>query len=151
MPEATFTLAGRKMLVLDEGTVQHDIFLTALLKRSGVGNVVKNPDEDPLDYAHRLIDEALASGLILEILGGLLIPEDLLHGQDPIDVWTPQIAQQTTAFLGSLRERADKDQIRGLVLTALVGFIRGGAVSLMSFATSSATTTPPPPAAPNLP
>ncbi len=132
-------LGGRTFLPLRESTVEQDFRFLALVKRARIDEVVMHPGERPEAFARRLLEATIESGVILDLLGCLLIPEDCApQDRDPGEVWTPEMGQETARFLGQLRDANDKAQVRSLVLSLLVCFFESGIVSLwtspMSFA-----------------
>ncbi len=133
------TIGGRTFLPLRESTVEQDFRFLALIKRARIDQVVMQPGESPEAFARRLLEATIESGVILDLLGCLLIPEDCApQDRDPGEVWTPEMGQETARFLGQLRDANDKAQVRSLVLSLLVCFFESGIVSLwtspMSFA-----------------
>ena len=131
-------LGGRAFLTIKESTVEQDFLFLALVKRARLDDVVLEPGESPEDFARRLLEAAVESGGILEILACLLVPEEAAQrGRDPGEAWTREMAEETARFLGGLKKPEDKDKIRGLVLSLLIPFVESGIVSLRTSTTSS--------------
>ncbi len=133
------TLGGRTFLPLGESTVEQDFRFLALVGRARIDEVVMQPGERPEAFARRLLEVTIESGVILDLLGCLLVPEELApQDRDPGEVWTRQMGEETARFLGQLRDPKDKAEVRSLVLSLLVSFFESGIVSLwtspMSFA-----------------
>ena len=131
-------LGGRTFLTIKESTVEQDFLFLALVKRARLDDVVLEPGESPEDFARRLLEAAVESGAILEILACLLVPEEAAQrGRDPGEAWTRETADETARFLGGLKKPEDKDKIRSLVLSLLIPFVESGIVSLRTSMTSS--------------
>ena len=146
------TIGGRTFLPLRESTVEQDFRFLALVGRARISDVVMQPGERPEAFARRLLEVTIESGVILDLLGCLLIPEELAPGdRDPGEVWTSEIGRETARFLGQLRDPKDKAEVRGLVLSLLVSFFESGIVSLWTSRTSSVETIPSPGSSPARP
>jgi len=140
-------LGGRTFLPLRESTVEQDFRFLALVGRARIDEVVMQPGERPEAFARRLLEVTIESGVILDLLGCLLVPEELApQDRNPGEVWTPEVGQETARFLGQLRDPKDKAEVRSLVLSLLVSFFESGIVSLwtspMSFAEAIPIPTP---------
>jgi len=136
-------LGGRTFLAIKESTVEQDFLFLALVKRARLDEVVLEPGESPEDFARRLLEAAVESGAILEILACLLVPEEAAQrGRDPGEAWAREMAEETARFLGGLRKPEDKDKIRSLVLSLLIPFVESGIVSLRTSMTSSRAAVP---------
>jgi len=132
------TLGGRTFLTVKESTVEQDFRFLALVKQARIDEVTLEPGESPEAFARRLLEAAVESGAILELLGCLLVPDEAApRGRDPGEAWTLEMAEETARFLGGLRKPEDKDRIRGLVLSLLIPFVESGIVSLRTSTTSS--------------
>lgn len=146
------TLGGRTFVAVREGTVEQDYTFLGLIREAGIPELTIDPDEGADEFARRILDKLVENGAVLKLLGCLLVPEELVGGRrsrfhlgrrpDPGEVWTPEIGEETAAFLARLRERDDKLKIQGLVLTLLVSFFESGIVSLWTTEISSDETIP---------
>lgn len=137
------TIGGRTFLPLRESTVEQDFRFLALIKRARIDEVVMQPGESPEVFARRLLEATIESGVILDLLGCLLIPEDCApQDRDPGEVWNSEVGRETAQFLGGLRDPRDKAQVRSLVLSLLVCFFESGIVSLWNSTTSFAEAIP---------
>jgi len=140
-------LGGRTFVAVRESTVEQDYTFLGLIREAGISELTLQPDEGPDEFARRTLDHLVADGAVLKLLGCLLIPEELIGGRrsrfalgrrpDPGEVWTPEIGEETAAFLGRLKEQQDKLKIQGLILTLLVSFFESGIVSLWTTEISS--------------
>ena len=117
-------LGGRTFLSVTESTVEHDLYFHALAGRAGL-RFEKGDEESHEDFAARILDEFVQSGQTLELLGCLLVPEEV-----GVEGWTPDEARRTAAFIGQLRGEADKARVRSLVLSLLIGFFGCGLASI---------------------
>ena len=139
------TIGGRTFLPLRESTVEQDFRFLSLIKRARIDEVVMEPGESPEAFARRLLEVTIESGVILDLLGCLLVPEDLApRDRDSGEAWTRQMGEETARFLGQLRDPRDKAEVRSLVLSLLVSFFEGGIVSLWTSTTSFAEAIPDP-------
>ena len=133
-----YVLGGRVFLPVSESTVEQDFRFLALVKQARVDEITMTQSESPEDFARRLLETTIESGVILDLLGCLLIPEDRApQDRDPGEAWTRQMGDETARFLGGLRTPKDKAEVRGLVLTLLVSFFDSGIVSLWTSKMSS--------------
>lgn len=126
------TLGGRIFRALQEGTVLHDLHFRKLIAKSGLSRVTIRAGEDPDHFARRLLDELLAAGVVLEIIGCLIIPVGMSDEE-----WTPELASETARFVGSLRSDADKASVDQLVVSILIDFFARGYASLWTSPTPS--------------
>ena len=124
-------LGGRTFLSVTESTIEHDLYFHALAGRAGL-RFEKGDEESPEDFAARILDELVQSGQTLELLGCLLVPEEV-----GVEGWTPDEARRTAAFIGQLRGEADKARVRSLVLSLLIGFFGCGLASVWTSPRSS--------------
>jgi hypothetical protein len=131
-PGEPLVMGGRIFRPIGESTVEHDYRFMGLLRDLGFDDPHKLSSETPERFARRLLNDLLASGRALEALGYLLIPE----GVDS-ERWTPDLGQETAAFLGQLSKPADKAQVRALTLSFLADFFARGLGSWDLSASSS--------------
>lgn len=138
-------LGGRTFLVVQEGTVEQDLEILALIKQAGLDNTIMAEDEDPDVFALRLFAQAVRNRSVLRLLGCLLVPEEVAkRGQDdPGEAWSTEIGEQTADFLRTLRDPTDKAHVKSLVLSLLVPFVREGISSIWTSTMSSSELIPP--------
>ncbi len=142
-PPDKHVLGGRTFLTIRESTVEQDFRFLALVKRARIDEVTLQPGESPEVFARRLLEATVEGGAILDLLGCLLVPEESApRDRDPGEVWTREMGEETSRFLGSLRDPSDKAKIRGLVLSLLISFFESGIVSLWTSTTSSGEAIP---------
>ncbi len=136
-------LGGRTFLPVTESTVEQDFRFLALVKQARIDEITMAQGESPEDFARRLLETTIENGVILDLLGCLLVPEDRApQDRDPGEVWTRQMGDETARFLGGLRSPKDKAEVRGLVLSLLVSFFDSGIVSLWTSKMSSGEAIP---------
>jgi hypothetical protein len=136
--EEVVTLGERRYVQIGDGaTVQHDYWLMGHVTRAGLARVTMFPNETPDQFCLRILDTAIMSGLVMELMGGLLVPE----GTKPAD-WTPEMAVETGAYISGLSHPEDKEKINDLLLTMLMDFFERGLTSLYRTDTSSAAGQP---------
>ena len=80
------------------------------------------------------LGEVISSGRIFPILGGLFLPEKI----SSLD-WTPEVAEETAAFLKKVSDPEDKAQIQRQVISLLISFFQSGLASLTISRKSSGT------------
>ena len=132
------TLGGRTFLTIRESTVEQDFRFIALIKRARIDEITLEPGESPGAFARRLLEAAVESAAILELLGCLLVPEEAApRDRDPGEAWTREMAEETARFLGGLKKPEDKAKVQGLVLSLIIPFVESGIVSLRTSTTSS--------------
>jgi len=145
-------LGGRPFLTVQESTVEQDFIFLALVKEAGIDDLTQSRGETTGDFAVRILETAIANGVVLRLLACLLVPEPeverprglrrLIPGRRDVPPWTRETAEETAEFLGSLRSPEDKAKIRALVLSLLVHFFESGTVSLWTTPTSSVEPVP---------
>jgi hypothetical protein len=114
-------LGGRRFRAVDIMTVAHDAFFIARCRFAGLDAIPMIEGETAEQYAVRLLTTLMGSPTVLEIVGALVVPEALEDS-----AWTPQMASDTAAFVGSLTGDVDKAQVRFILLSVLVPFLQRG-------------------------
>ena len=127
-------IGGRRFLPLIDGNLAHDLEVLALKVEAGISELEVRDGEAPEDFIVRIQDELWRSRKVLQLLGCLLIPEEL----DP-DKWTPQDAEDTARFLGTVKG-TDKAKAGPLVLDLILHFFESGMLSFWTSRSSSAAT-----------
>ncbi len=117
-------LGGRTFLSVMESTVDHDLYFHGLTGRAGL-RFEKLEHESPGEFAARILEEVVQSGQALELLGCLLVPEEI-----GVEGWTPEVARETASFIGHLRGEEDKAHVRALILSLLISFFGCGLASM---------------------
>lgn len=136
-------IARRTFLPATETTtIDQDAYVMKRYRASGLHAIVQgfNPERDDLNaLSERLLWEALDTGAIYEILGGILVPEGT--------TWSRAIAAETAALLRSLTAQEDKQLVYDRMLDILYDFLVVAAVSKLTSLKSSsrgqASETPP--------
>ena len=127
-------IGGRTFVPVKNSTIEHDFWLMAHIRGVGLDRIAIEENEPPEDFAVRLLNEVINSGRIFPILGGLFLPEKT----SSLD-WTPEVAEETAAFLKKISDPADKALIQQQVVSLLLSFFQSGLVSLMISRKSSGT------------
>ncbi len=130
----THTLGGRVFREAKRSTIEHDIWTMDQIWASGLDSVRRDPEEAFEEFGLRLLDVALRSGRALDLIGGLVVPEEV----DDLD-WTPQLAKETARFLGQLSSEEDKQQVHVLLGKLVAGFFPAGVLSAEISPVSSAS------------
>jgi hypothetical protein len=115
-------LGGRPFATFADGwTVGHDIWFAGQIARAGLNTVRIMEHETPEFFTRRILETALMSGQVLELLGGLLLPE----GVKPAD-WTVETAEETAKYLAGLTSAEDKETVNSLISSLLLDFFVTG-------------------------
>ncbi len=130
-------LDGRRFVPYFKTSMAHGDWFIPLAMAAGVDKVEIIPDEPVEAYAERMLRAVWPSGKLLDLLGGLLLPE----GLDPRE-WTPAVAADIAKHLRQLVEPDDKEKAHRLLGDMLAGFFRSGSASLKTSPTSSPLTPP---------
>lgn len=120
-------IGGRKFQQIEDWTVEQDWWLMQRIRAAGldtIGVASERPDDIAEAIAEAIEAKLADSGLTVDLLGGLLVPE----GMSP-DAWTPAMAEETAAFLKRQRGREAREAVRNLAVWALVHFFANGLVS----------------------
>lgn len=129
-------LGGRVFLEVGNSTLEQDLTIRPLIRKAGLDDAVLHEGEEPGAFALRVLDTALESRAVLQLLGCLLVPEELATSSEPGMSWTPEIGQETARFLGDLTTQDDKAQVRQLIQTLISAFFENGITSLWNSKTS---------------
>ena len=123
-------LGGRTFLALTESTIAQDLHFLSLIKKAKIEEISTREDEDPKEYALRILETIVENGCLLPLLGCLLVPEEAAPAAgDPGETWTEELGRETTAFIGSLKTAGDKAVINSLILSLLIHFFDQGIIS----------------------
>lgn len=118
-------LGGRTFVHVGQSTIAHDLHAMGLVRRAGLHDAnVAFPGDTPSDVAQRVLGAAAESGVALELLGALLIPE----GTDPLK-WTIDTGRETAEYIGSIHDPPEKERVQGLIASVLADFCRAALVS----------------------
>lgn len=118
-------LGGRIFTPVKNSTIEHDFWLMGHIRAAGLDQVRVEEGENPDEFVMRLLREAINSGRVFLLLGGLMIQEGT-----PPDKWTPVLAKETAEFLKKLTAPEDKARIQQQVVSMLIGFFETGLASL---------------------
>lgn len=117
-PPKTITIAGREFKTVTNASAEHDVFFTAAVGRSGIGERTLREGDDLAAFARRMYLDIVSSGELWSILGASIMPSDR-----DVSEWTPQVAEETAAFCKELTDPADKRVIFGQVNSFVAGFL----------------------------
>lgn len=126
------TIAGRTFVLAGQTTIAHDLHAMALVRKAGLEELRLLPGETTEGLARRVLYQAVESGVALELLGALVVPEE----RDPL-TWSVELGHETAAFLGSLSSDGDKAVVNGLIASALADFLRAALQSSSGSAAGS--------------
>lgn len=120
----TIDIGGLRLRPVKDGTLEHDLHYMQLYAKAGLREVEQESGETPEAFSTRVLGRLFAAGVVLEMLGTLLIPEDM-----DSEKWTPAIAQDTARKLGAMRDPEVKKQIEGFIAHLVLDFFERGLVS----------------------
>ena len=134
---AAAVFGGRRFYGIEPGamTVGQQLHYHRLYAQSGLKNLSLEDGEEPSDFAVRILNELLAAGIVLQMLGTLLLPE----GKTAKD-WTPAMSEETAAYLSGLTSSEDMAAVQAHVLTVVLDFFEHGLTSVFSSRKSSTGT-----------
>ena len=115
------TINGRRYAPVATQTFEQDVWVMAQVRRAGLDRFVMRPDELATDFVERLLFEVAASGALLPLLAGLLVPD----GQ----AWSPSVALESQQAFAMATDAKEKAQLRGEVASLLAGFFEKGIAS----------------------
>lgn len=138
------TVAGRRFKPPGVLTLRRDIFIMSRVRRAKLDSLPMNEGESAEAYAHRLLDYLMGYDEVMDLLGAMLVPENV----DEKD-WTPKLAAQIAETLGSLVDDEGKAAVRMVLISVLVPFLSSGLASLTITASSSGPVNAAPPPSAN--
>lgn len=127
-----YVLGGQKYRAILVSTMEHDFYLMRQLRIAGLSDPTPRADETVEAYGVRLLYALVDHGAPFELLGALVIPEDV-----PDETWAPEMAQRTARILAGLTGEKDKAEVQRLLVTLLMDFFREGLRYLTAFRTAS--------------
>jgi hypothetical protein len=127
-------IGGRTFVQVTNSTIEHDFWLMAHIRGAGLDRIAIGENEPPEDFAVRLLNDVISSGRVFPILGGLFLPEKI----SSLD-WTPEVAEETAAYLKKVSDPDDKALIQQQVISLLLSFFQSGLASLTISRRSSGT------------
>ena len=126
-------IGGRRFYAAASRSIANDFWIMSEAHRVGLANLHVEPGETPVDFARRVLNQAIEGGAVFTLMGGLLFPADMKPEE-----WTEKTAAETGAFLRSVVSEKDKEVIRSSVTAMLSNFFSHGLASATTSATSSA-------------
>jgi len=126
-------IAGRSFVAMSDPTAENDVFVRGIIENAGLGTLLKHKGEDASDFARRILGEFALKTDIFVLLGGVLLPAELVDAT----AWTPEIASETAAFLRKCRDQRDKKEIQSQLAAGIMSFVRAEHVLLRNSPKSS--------------
>jgi hypothetical protein len=132
--ERVMVLGGRTFRQSTVTTIDRDAYLSKRFRVSGLAAFSRTFDpatDDLNEFSEKLLWEAFESGVLYEILAGMLI-------QDGVR-WTRKVAETNAAFFANLTDAADKHAIAERSGDILFDFLVLAAASRKTFPSTSET------------
>ena len=130
-----FKINGRNYRVIECTTLENDLCIMKHMRESGLSDCTPNQGEDAQAFGMRLLYSIIESGITFELLGGLLMPEEM-----PDETWSPAQSKATAAALRKVTAPEDKEQIQKIIIELVSHFfVAGLRCSKPSPAASAAT------------
>ena len=114
--EKGYELGGRPFLAVQETSALQDMVFLDLVRTAGLDSLQMSEDEAPEDFAERILGALVTDGNVLKLLGCLIVPPALFPkraglfrrpGEVAPRKWTPDLGDETAAFLGDLTAPAE--------------------------------------------
>ena len=115
--QAAFTISGRTFRPVRTTTLEHDIWLGGVVRRSGLRDAKIPEDAEAEEFQANVYFRLLESGEAFHFLGGLVVPE----GTDDL-AWTPALANETAAFFRTLTDKDAKQDVQAILVTLVTDF-----------------------------
>jgi hypothetical protein len=130
---SAITIGGRVFTPLLVSTIEHDLWLMSHIQKAGLDTLRKLSEETMDVFVLRILREVIDSGRVFELLGGMLVPENVAP-----EAWTPAMAIETADFIRHLTDLEDKRIVQAQVVSLLIGFFENGLTSLITSPSSLA-------------
>lgn len=130
--ERPIVMAGRTFRQSESTSVQQDAWTMRRYRSSGLADLARqfDPSRDELPaLAERLLWDGLESGVIYEILAGILTEDGV--------VWSRESATRNATFFAQLTDPSDKAIVYSRLSDVLHDFLAVAAVSKRTFEKSS--------------
>ncbi|MCI0356708.1 MAG: hypothetical protein L0099_16985, partial [Acidobacteria bacterium] len=114
-------IGSRKWRAVERSTLRHDNYMIRHILEGGLDRLRHNDGESLEDFAIRMLHAVLASGKMFDLLGGLLLAENV-----PDEKWTEAQAGETAEFLGNVIEEHDKTAVQEALMPLLLAFFAAG-------------------------
>jgi hypothetical protein len=115
---------GQAFRPVRRGPISQDLYMLQAARRGGLHDLRLEAGETYEGFAARLLDTLLSSGVAVELLAGLLVPDSLPDGE-----WTPELAAGTARTLNQITNEAEKERFRLAVVELLTGFFASALTS----------------------
>lgn len=131
-------LQGRMFFPSKDTTFEQDIYVMSVMQDAGLQEMAAKFDVDKLDRldetAEGIIIHAFNKGKLFEMLGAVLEEENV--------EWSIEDAKDNAAFFSKLRNPEDKKQLRGAIVSVILGFFVSGLLSYKTSQTSLSGSSP---------
>lgn len=117
----TFKLGGRAYRAVAVSTVERDVFVMGRVRTAGLDSISIENGESAEHYATRVLETLLSFAGVLELIGALIIPDELADDQ-----WTPDVARETARLVGRITDEEQKGYVKQALLGLLVPFLESG-------------------------
>ena len=116
-------LGGRAYRAVAVSTVERGVVIMGRVRTARRDARPMEPEKETAEpYALRVLEALLVSPGVLELVGALIIPQDVERDE----LWTPQLAADTARFVGRLTSPQDKAVVKQLLLGLLIPFLESG-------------------------
>jgi hypothetical protein len=120
-----FILGGREFREIAVRSINNRWWTERHIRQSGVDRIKQEDGESAETFIVRITDRLTGSGEGALILGGLIIPSDVVDLE-----WKPETGIATSQFILKLHEDEDAVRVNNLLLSALLPFFVKGLTSL---------------------
>lgn len=135
--ETPVTVGGRHFYVTRDTTYEQDMYVMSVMRKAGLEKLAAEFDMTNVEgfdeVAQSLVVTAFENGQLFRMLGGIL-EEDGFE-------WTPEEADENAIFFSQLRDKEDKEALRGSMVAAILGFFVNGLLSSRTSPNSSTNVT----------
>lgn len=118
------SVGGRQFKPCTDSTIEHDVRTVDLADAAGLRDLqipAEGSADDYQRFVHELITGLVRNRHLFSLLGCVLIPADKEPSQ-----WTPELGEETAAFLASCTSPDDKQLIYAQTAALLEGFFVAG-------------------------
>ena len=116
-----FQIDGRNYRVIERTTIANDFYVMKHMRESGLSDCTPKSGESPENFGMRLLYSVVESGISFELLGGLLLPEEI-----PDEMWSPAQSKSTGVILSKATAPEDKAQIQKVIIELVSHFFVAG-------------------------
>lgn len=121
--DTPYEIGGRRWRVITSYTLELVLWMDSKRRLCEIDKLHRGKEEPGEQYAVRVCERVFDSGYAFDILGGVLIPENIADTD-----WTPQIAVKTAWFLRRVTDEVDQQKALR-ALQQFIGFLVFGLLS----------------------